>query len=870
MKLIPESGGEDMGRGSATPPAVPAWSRGPQVEAIPNLTYQRFAQQVRRAPDAPALTQAGVTLSYRQLEERVDGIARVLQGMGVGPDVIVGLCLPRCIELVAGVLGVHKAGGACMLLEPTLPPARLRLMLDLARPALVLTLTSQQDRLAPLGLPLLCLDDPMPAADALPAWDPARAPEVHHLASVIFTSGSTGSPKAVATPYGWIARPESTGGERYLLKTDSATTFTRAEILRPLQSGQHLFIAPARIEIDPPALVRYIGACGITHLMMAPAALSALLEVEDLQPCRCLRLVDCIGEQIPAELKRRFLSRLEAELRLGYGCTEVPLVVARSLRRGDDPEGPAVGRPLPLKEVHVLDERMQPLPPGQVGELYLGGEMARGYLHDPVQTAARFVDHPFSDVAGARLFRSGDRGRWLASGELEVLGRLDDQVKLRGFRIELGEVEAALSRQPGLRQAVVLLREDRPGDKRLAAYVVGDQTLEAARLRSALKENLPEYMVPAAIEVLAELPLMANGKVDRKALPAPSEVSHPQRHRDGPRDHIERHLVAIWEQVLGQASIGIRDNFFDLGGHSLLAVQLMARVEAMFKRRLPLDTLWFNGGTVEAMASVLREEYRFGENPELVPIKSGSRTPLFVPHIIGGNLFFYYELANSLDPEQPVYGLQARGVFGAGQPDRSVEAIAAHCIEAMRVAQPSGPYLIAGYSSGGVIAYEMARQLRHGGERVELLALLDTYSPQLFAHGSWRGALRRLLRDRNRHPLQELLYFSLLRPLRLDHLRELRHTAEAHRWAHWSYRPGPLGQMVDFFIAGESAERAQRDLLGWSHRIAGQVRLHHFPGSHGDMVQRPLVREVAARLQSCIDAALSLNEKSHAPATFRA
>ena len=672
------------------------------------------------------------------------------------------------------------------------------------------------------------------------------------------------------SPYGWVPRSESAGGERHLLKTDSATTFTRGEILRPLLNGHHLFIAPARIEMDPPELVRYIGACGITHLVMAPSALSVLLDVDDLGPCRSLRQVDCIGEAIPAELKRRFLARLDAALLLGYGCTEVPLVVSRILRRGDEPDFPAVGRPAALKEVYVLDERMQPLPPGEAGELYLGGEMARGYLNDPQQTAARFVAHPFSAVAGARLFRSGDRGRWLPGGQLEILGRLDHQVKLRGFRIELGEVETALSRQPGVSQAVALVREDRPGDRRLVAYVVGGRSLEPARLRAALKERLPHYMVPAAIEVLQALPLTPNGKVDRKALPVPFAGQHSVRLKeDEPRDHIERHLVAIWEQVLRQAPVGIRDNFFDLGGHSLLAVQLMARVEAMFGRRLPLDTLWFNGGTVEAMASVLREEYRFGANPELVPIKPGSRTPLFVPHIIGGNLFFYYELAHSLDAEQPVYGLQARGVFGAGLPDRSVEAIAAHCIEAMRVAQPQGPYLIAGYSSGGVIAYEMARQLWRGGKQVALLALLDTYSPRVFARSSWRGALRRLLRERNRHPLQELLYFSLLRPLRLGHLRELRHTAEAHRWAHWGYRPGPLGQAVDFFVAGESAARAQQDLLGWAQRIAGEVRLHHFPGSHGDMVQQPLVREVAARLQACIDGAQPQTDE-HEPAASRA
>ena len=319
-------------------------------------------------------------------------------------------------------------------------------------------------------------------------------------------------------------------------------------------------------------------------------------------------------------------------------------------------------------------------------------------------------------------------------------------------------------------------------------------------------------------------------------------------------DNIERHLTRIWEVLLKREGIGLQDNFFDLGGHSLLAVQLIDQIAKTFRRQLPLDSLWFRDGTIASLAALIRDGYRSGDSPDLVLMKSGSRRPLFVVHTIGGNLFHYYELARHLHAEQTVYGLQARGVFGAGRPDRTIEAVAAHCLESMRTVQPGGPYLIAGFSSGGVVAYEMAQQLTAAGEQVALIALLDTYAPRAITAKHLLIEIARLICRRSTfRMMQEIAYFLVLHRLKLDRMRELRNVGEAHRWAHWSYRPKPYPHPIEFFFAEESDSAARVDRLGWSRYVDGSSPSHRLPGGHGNLVKPPVVAELAAGLQACLD-----------------
>jgi thioesterase domain-containing protein/acyl carrier protein len=363
-------------------------------------------------------------------------------------------------------------------------------------------------------------------------------------------------------------------------------------------------------------------------------------------------------------------------------------------------------------------------------------------------------------------------------------------------------------------------------------------------------------MIPRHFLLLPELPLTASGKVDRLSLPRPELAQTASAAKSKSYDSYERHLISIWKQLLNRPSIGIHDNFFDLGGHSLLAAQMIAQIEKVFQKKLPLDFLWFHGGTIASIASALREQYQFGTNPELVPIKEGSRQPLFAVHIKGGHLLDYYVLARHLDPDQTVYGLQARGVFGNEAPDCSIKKIAANCIKNMQQIQPHGPYLITGYSSGGVVAYEMAQQLNQSGETVATLILLDTYCPWVYQAHRWRNAFKRLARGKT-HSIRNLIYAALLTTFRFNRFFKIADVHKAHKYAHMSYQPHKSTQTIDFFIADESTKHTAHNLLGWLRWFKGPVKIHHFPTSHSDLVRLPAAEEVAKTLQACINRALA-------------
>lgn len=836
-----------------------AFGRGPTLPLKPNLPHRRFEEHVQKIPDSIAVFHDKSQLTYSQLNARANHVGRMLRALGVGPEVVVALYMERCPELIIGTIATHKVGGACAFIEPTAPAKRLEAMLTEIRPCVILTTKRYSNKLQNAQAPLIVMDDleHIEISNNISLSEEDVSPE--NLACVFFTSGSSGKPKAVMFPYGYYCEQQAadTGTERHMLKTDSGTTFTRAEMLRPLVTGQQLFITPPGLEKNFQELAAYIHQHSITHLISTPTALRVLLDIDNIALCHSLKSVTCSGEDIPIQLKKDFLSRLNAELHIIYGCTEVPGAVSMKLSRDSEQELLATGRPAPMMEAHVLDDEMQPVPIGSEGEVYLGGLMARGYFNTPDLTAQKFVPHPFTNTFGQRLFKSGDRGRWLPNGYLQVLGRSDNQIKIRGFRIELGEIEAALQELPHVQHAVVMLREDVADDKYIAAYIVPHSAnLKANDLRIALKQQLPEYMIPRHFVLLSELPLTANGKVGRMSLPRPQMDRTTSTDESKIRDSFERHLISIWENLLNVSPIGIHDNFFDLGGHSLLAAQLIDRIDQVFQKKLPLDFLWFHGGTIASIACALRDQYQFGANPELVPIKNGSRQPLFAVHIRGGHLLDYYVLARYLDPDQAVYGLQARGVFGNQAPDRSIQEIAANCIKAMRQIQPQGPYLITGYSSGGVVAYEMTQQLNKNGDTVAMLALLDTYCPWVYQSHRWRNALKRLFRGKT-HSIRNLIYSAILNTFRLNRFLKIKSVHKAHKYAHMAYQPHKSAQRIDFFIAEGSTNHTAHHLLGWLRWFKGPVKIHHFQTSHSDLVRLPAVEEVAKSLQACINKAIA-------------
>ncbi|WP_373889692.1 amino acid adenylation domain-containing protein [Massilia sp. MB5] len=555
--------------------------------------HEIIEEQVRLRPQAVAVEEGERRLSYRELDEQANRLARQLRAMGVGPDQRVALCLERSAEMVIGLLAVLKAGGAYVPLDPGYPAERLALMLSDSAPRVLLTQGAVADSLAlPAGLPVLRLDGAERPWLALPA-QPLPVAELDltpsNLAYVIYTSGSTGQPKGVMNEHVGIVNRLLWMQEAYRLQPEEAvlqkTPFSFDvsvwEFFWPLMRGARLVMARPDGHKDPAYLADAVARHGITTLHFVPSMLQAFLDSGEAARCTGLKRVMCSGEALPAALARRFLRELPGvQLHNLYGPTEAAVDVTAWHCAGPElPDNIPLGRPVANTRIYVLDRHGQPVPAGVAAEIHIGGvQVARGYLNRPELTRERFVPDPFTDEEGARLYRTGDLGRWLADGTLEYLGRNDHQVKLRGQRIELGEIEAQLLRQSGVREAVVLAREDSPGDQRLVAYLVAACALEVEMLRAQLACALPDHMIPAAFVQLDSLPLTPNGKLDRKALPAPDGAAYRQRGYEAPQGATETALAAIWADLLQLEQVGRHDHFFELGGHSLLALRMLARL----------------------------------------------------------------------------------------------------------------------------------------------------------------------------------------------------------------------------------------------------------------------------------------------------
>jgi amino acid adenylation domain-containing protein len=568
-----------------------------------------FAAQAARTPDAIAVEHEGQRLSYRELDAAADALAHTLAARGIGRGALVALVAERSPRMLVALLGVLKAGAAYVPMDPAYPAERLRFMLDDAAVAAIVTERALAAELPAHTRPEILLDD-------IDAGQVGAAIDVEidgdDLAYVIFTSGSTGRPKGVQIPHRAVvnfldtmAREPGLGaGDVVCAVTTLSFDIAVLELLLPLTRGARIVLADRATTGDGAALARLIEASGTTLMQATPATWRMLLAA-GWQGRRDLRIL-CGGEALPRDLTDELLAR-SREVWNVYGPTET--TVWSCLSRVEAGQGPPdIGRPIANTEVYVVDKRLRPVPPGVPGELLIGGSgLARGYLRRPELTAEKFVPDPFARRAGARLYRTGDLARWRRDGRLEVLGRIDHQVKLRGFRIELGEIEAALGTHPAVAQVVVVCREDRPGDKRLVAYVVAraEDAVSNSELRNHVKRTLPDYMVPAVCVFLPELPLTPNGKIDRRALPVPEAGGASAATYAAPRDEDEAQVAQIWAQVLGVERVGLDDNFFNLGGHSLLATQLIARVERTFAMDVPLRLL-FEAPTLAAFCERLQ------------------------------------------------------------------------------------------------------------------------------------------------------------------------------------------------------------------------------------------------------------------------
>ena len=603
------------------------------ARAVPSATLpELFAAQVARTPDAIAVIHEDERLTYAQLDARANQLAHHLRALGVGPDVLVGLCIERSLEMVVGLLAVLKAGGAYVPLDPEYPAERLQYMMNDAGLRVLLTHSSLAAALPiPAGLRRILLDQEDTAGEP----DTAPSIDLHpeHLAYMIYTSGSTGTPKGAANTHdglhnrlGWMQDAYRLTNEDVVLqKTPFSFDVSVWEFFWPLVTGARLVLAAPGAHRDPALLVETIRRQGVTTLHFVPSMLQVFLAHEGAQHCQGIRRLICSGEALAAETRDQASKLLPgARLENLYGPTEAAIDVTYWGCRDDGSTDVPIGRPIWNTQAYVLDSGLQPVPAGVTGELYIAGAgLARGYLGRAGLTGERFVADPYGS-AGSRMYRTGDLARWRADGVLEFLGRADAQVKLRGFRIEPGEIEAVLVRHAGIAQAAVVAREDTPGNKRLVAYVVaaGEQAPDASALRAHVAASLPDYMVPAAFVVLERLPLTPNGKLDRRALPAPDLTPAVMR---GPRTAREEVLCALFAEVLGLERVGIDDNFFALGGHSLLATRLISRIRTTLDVELAIRSL-FEAPTVEGLAQRVGD----GEaaRPALVPAPRPSEIPL--------------------------------------------------------------------------------------------------------------------------------------------------------------------------------------------------------------------------------------------------
>ncbi len=862
--------------------AVRAWSGAALPPPDEPLAHRLFGGRARAAPDAPAVLEGGATVSYAELEARAARVARALRAAGVRPETRVGVCVEPSADLLAAVLGVLAAGGVFVPLDPAYPAERLRWMLEDAAVSVVVAHGATAGALPPAGAAVLRLDRLAAGAESDTLPSTTAAPE--SLAYLIYTSGSTGRPKGVAVEHRalagtLLAARDAFGpgpGDVMPALASSAFDIWLLEALLPLVSGAAVRPVPRERVLDVPRLVGEELA-DATALHAVPVLMREIVREARARgaPPR-LRLALVGGDAVPPELLAEMREAFPgAEVRVLYGPTEAAIVCAAHTAGDDEPRaGRPIGRPLAGARLHVLGPDGAPVPPGVPGELCVGGAgVARGYAGRAAATAERFVPDPFGGGprGGARLYRTGDRARWGADGVLEFLGRLDRQVKVRGFRVEPGEVEAVLAAHPGVREAAVAAREDAAGEPRLVGWVA-PSGLDPGELRGWLRARLPAHLVPEALVALDALPLTAGGKLDRAALPAPGgggAAAHV-----APRTPAEEALARIWADVLRVERVGVRDDFFELGGQSILAIRLLARVRAELDAEVTVAELLVEP-TVDGMARAVagrRSEVR----PPLVALQTlGGRAPLFLVHPAGGHVLCYRALAVHLAPGQPVYALQPRGVDGGEAPLSDLEEMAAHYLEAVRGFRPRGPYRLGGWSFGGVVAWEMARQLAAAGEEPELLALIDT-APLAGAEpadrrdpaevvwhtvagvAGWPAASRVDVASLRGLPPREAVLAMvramdaprLLPESRVDEVLALIAVRAANVRAQEGYRPGRYpGRLTYFRTAGsDHADAHAPGLAFWSALADGGTTTHAVSGSHGSILQEPHVEMVAAAL----------------------
>lgn len=869
--------------------------------SIPETSIHELIElQIARRPDDIAVVDRARQLTYRELDERANQLAHYLRRLGIGPDVPVGLLLERSTEMITAILAVLKAGGAYLPLDPDYPRERLALMIRNARAPVILTQEKYTDSMPGHEAKIIAIDLDWNDIAEESTSSPEKIGGPDNLAYIIYTSGSTGIPGGVPVSHrnlvhSTLARDYFYPGQvkSFLLLSSFTFDSSVAGIFWTLCQGGKLVLPPQRIEQDMTQLAEIIAHHRITHTLCLPTLYTLLLELADRARLSSLRAVIVAGEECqPGLVKRHFDNLPRVELYNEYGPTETT-VWSTAYKITPDFKGNRVpiGRPIPNAQNYILDRYSQPAPIGVTGELCIGGPgLTAGYLNDPEKTSRKFIQASFPGEPPRRLYRTGDRARYLPDGNIEFLGRLDLQIKVRGNRVEMGEIESALQRLPDVREAVVDVI-----DNRLVAYIVL-QIMQPSSIdwRAKLANSLPGYMIPSDFLVLEEFPRTPNGKLDRSALPSPNG----RERRDefvAPRSKTELALAEIWKGILHLDHVSINDSFFNIGGNSILSIRIFARIADQFNVDLPLSLL-FTETTIVRLAARIDEQKQTNKTwPVLVPIRPmGSGRPFFFVHGVGGGVLGYRDLVNFLDDDHPFLGLQAVGQDGRVEYDRSIEVMASRYIQAMRSVQPNGPYQFGGYCFGGVVAYEMACQLEEMGESVSLLAIFEGAMPDtmdtrvsLFGRLSaiWKSIPSWIKDYSNMSPRQLVnrirstlikVYSKLQRDPELDRRVRVEETldidpdnlpkrnielTDVHLNAALEYTPGKYRGIVTLFRArnrsfNEVIFGSLDPKMGWGPLAKGGVDVRLVDGFHRNMHLAPYASSLAAELSKCLDSSV--------------
>jgi amino acid adenylation domain-containing protein len=844
--------------------------------------YQHIEAHAAAQPTAIALAFKDQQLTYTELNQRANQLAHYLNQIGVGAETPVAVCLEPSLDVAISLLGILKAGGVYVPLEPTYPLERLSAILADTKPQIVLTQTHLLPNLPAIDVPQFCFDRDGKTLQSLPIQNPDHSIDLDQTAYVVYTSGTTGKPKGVMAShrnlihYILVAQKKYGFDHHMVMPAIARFTFsiTFFELLSPLVAGGKLVILEREHILDFKRLTQTLTNVNVIHA--SPSLLKKLLAYIkdnglDTDQFRHFKHVSSGGDMVSADLletiKQVFAT---AEIYVIYGCSEVscmgctyPALRDRTITKS------WVGKPFPNVSVRLYDPCQNLVPIGVVGEIYISGAgVTKGYLNREELTQEKFVE-----VNGQRFYRTGDLGRLNAEGDLEILGRSDFQIQLRGIRIELGEIETTLRQVPGVREGIVVARELGRSEKSLVAYVVLDPAPNPSieEIRRFLQAKLPDYMVPTVFVVLEAMPLNVNQKVDRRALPLPTvENMGSSGTFLAPRNVQEQELAEIWETVLGIQPIGVRNSFFELGGDSLLAVQMLLEVEKRWGKNLPI-TILLQVSTIEELVAVIHGSQELVGSGDVVPLRKGTKPPLFCMY----GVLIYRELAEYLPVDQSVYGVYLQEeveLLKTGQFDQldskfsSIPNIATHYLKAVRATHPHGPYYLAGESIGGVIAYEMAQQLKAAGEEVPLVVLFDSWVADFHSRLPIAQRLKLHWKQLSKQGFSYLLNKipetgEKLRQQVLSRFYQIFQKADSaiesipddvrelvREQAIESYIPDPYDGRVLLLRAGDRDDFEMGDRsLGWGELVE-DLHIFDIPGDHLGILKSPNVQLMADKL----------------------